>query len=470
MSALLCCSKTLGRICLIGLVVAAPSILGGCATKDAFVAQSTKANLSLEEAHNQILLLNVMRATFRRPMYFSTITEFNGPIGQGFVSGSLGLAFQPYDAAPNIVPTIQYTPDRTSFKVAPLDNQEFIAGFTAPIRLATFDYFWQQRWPPELLLALIVDHVSVFKIERKDGKLARTKRIHLFENYPGDKQKYTKFVELIHELANEDCRLRVDNTPAHDEVEGPPLGTEQLLKLDQRMLVAKEGFRLVELKSEAGKGLAIYALESTRKSATLAIEPTCLSPSTDNHHLSREPGQQSKTIESLQERPSGAKAKNVTISAITMRGPNVPYTGLSSAKISDKQIDCTGECVELEISFRSPQSIVYYLGELARVSLFGTEPCISSIKTDDLNCEKYAPTIKIKGVEYELFPIATDNVPARAAGTVGVDFLGEYYFIRSLAAKPDRSMQALSLVSLLIGLQKKASDLPTSSSVRVIGQ
>lgn len=451
------------RRCAVFIIIAALSSLSGCASKNAFVTQSMKANLSLEEAHNQILLLNVMRAAYRRPMYFSTITEFNGPIGQGFATGSLGLAFMPYDAAPNITPAIQFTPDRASFKVAPLDNQEFVAGFTTPIKLATFDYFWQQRWPPELLLALMVDHVSVSKVN--SGK-PKGEPFKVFENYPGSKEKYDEFVHLVHVLASVGCQLKVSTAIEQDPMVGPLLNAANLLKLDQRILAVKEGI-LLHREDPPGPS-ETYSLRLARKTSGLVVKPTCLdSLDSAQKRIDDQSSKLYKNMSTFLE-----QTKELPIQVFSSTEPSTPASRDASKLVGAPQAvgGCDKDCIVLNIGFRSPQSIVYYLGELARTQIFGTEPCISGAITPEDKCEKYAPTIRMRGKEYEILPIAVTNESTTTRGDLGVEYFGKYYSIRTLADKPDRSMQALSLVSLLIGLQKKASDLPTSSTVRLIGQ
>src|SRR5260221_14599680 len=61
------------------LVLGTAIVLCGCATREDFVAQSNKVNQSVEDAHNQILLTNVVRAYRRRTMEFTWDPIVGGP-------------------------------------------------------------------------------------------------------------------------------------------------------------------------------------------------------------------------------------------------------------------------------------------------------------------------------------------------------------------------------------------------------
>ena len=171
----------LGLICL---------TLVGC-TAQRLATQAVSFNLTVERAQNEMLLLNVIRAKDRLPMYLSGISGLTGNV-QTTLTSSLGSTYTdaratktaPGATAAEVTDTLTraYTPSvgatfskNPTFTLAVLDTQEFMRGFLTPLGKDTLNYYWTQGWPRELLLYLLVQRVE---IQEKDQPLK------VLRNYP----------------------------------------------------------------------------------------------------------------------------------------------------------------------------------------------------------------------------------------------------------------------------------------------
>lgn len=62
--------------------VIAAILLTGCATQREFTEQVVKTNFAVEEAHNRVLLLNVVRALKQHPMHFTGFVKISEKWGR----------------------------------------------------------------------------------------------------------------------------------------------------------------------------------------------------------------------------------------------------------------------------------------------------------------------------------------------------------------------------------------------------
>jgi hypothetical protein len=148
------------------------SALVGCSVVDDFSGRAVDFNTQAEQVQEQTMLLNVVRASLRRPMQFTGLQSITGSASLSG-NGSLSLPFGP----PGHRPQKSLSPDVAgiggsisggpSFIVPVLDTQEFYEGILNPISLQVFDYYLEQGFPPEVLFDLFVSKVVVTWV--KDG-------------------------------------------------------------------------------------------------------------------------------------------------------------------------------------------------------------------------------------------------------------------------------------------------------------
>ena len=142
------------------------SALVGCSVVDDFSGRAVDFNLQAELVQEQTMLLNVVRASMRRPMQFTGLQSITGTASVSG-NGSLSFPFGP----PRHRPAKTLSPDvlglggsvsgGPSFIVPVLDTQEFYEGILNPISLQVFDYYLEQGFPAEVLFDLFISRVVV---------------------------------------------------------------------------------------------------------------------------------------------------------------------------------------------------------------------------------------------------------------------------------------------------------------------
>lgn len=356
--------------------------LGGCATQFQIAEQSAKANRAVEDAHNQVLLLNIVRAYKQRPMYVTAISKIAGPIGTASPAAALSLPFG-VDAprAFNISPTARA--DAPNFDVAVLDTHNFMRGFLQPVAPATVKHYVDQGWPVHFVLSLFIR-----EIRRPDGTS--------IVNAPLVRRQFEEFNADLKKLVY-GCRLGIDSRPLKI---GPPLDAAAV-KANFGTLIAmqRDGMELREL---AGR---TYQLQKPNAVPVFTVDRSC------NMRLA-------------------------------VAGEDRRANGMGNEHI---------------IVLRSPERVLYYLGEIARAELEGPHG----------GADMYTPRAWLGEHESEPMFVLKRGVPRDGEATVTVEHEGTTYYIPS-GAEGGRSMHALSLVAQLIGLYKNAAELPTTTSVRIL--
>jgi hypothetical protein len=163
------------------------SALFGCTIVDHYSLRAVDYNKEAETAQESVLILNIIRASLRRPMQFTSLSSITGTAS---VSGSLqGNALNTRQVPflgtfPSFVNPIGTNTDNAisrintgaatgnvamsggaTFTVPVLDTQEFYQGILTPVPLQVVDYYLQQGFPPELLFDLFVNKIEVIRLD-----------------------------------------------------------------------------------------------------------------------------------------------------------------------------------------------------------------------------------------------------------------------------------------------------------------
>lgn len=427
------------KLSIAALLLLPLSVLAGCSLhKPSHLRLSTQAvgfNLTVEEAQNEMLLLNVIRAKDRLPMYLTAVsslsgnvnTTLTGSLGGSYseASGDVGTTATPAGGMSTVTNAVSKSITRgltpsvggsfsrnPNFTVAVLDGEKFTRGFLAPIEDHTFAYFWDQGWPPELLLYLLVQ-----RVENGD---------ETYVNYPPDREDFVKFAGWVMDFVA--AGPRIGRGTSHTNV-GPALTTDQVNRLEDLVAASKEGLALTGSKGETTWRLQKVATEF------------CL-------RYPDAPGDCSEKAD--------------------LDAPQGSLRILRSGK-EEKSSD------GLRLVLRSPEAVLYYLGELMRVANRRPDPevphvCIQeelqplfvAVPTD--LCP--APLVEARSSwgDY-VIPRKSEN-PSECKDQDGALVYPETGIDR---CDSGRSMQALRLLSQLISLHRSAEELPSPALVRVIG-
>ncbi len=386
----------------IWLGISLAGLLAACTMlpKEKIANSTIDYNLAVEKVQNEMLLLNVVRASKRRPMCFTGLNLLRGNMSYNFQTGSLTLPFGKIgaglDGSYSVAPSVGYSTS-PSFDLAVLDTKEFTRGIMTPLSMETVDYYVQQGWPKEILFHLFINRIE--KTE-SDGK------VEVFDNYPEDRQKFEEFQAGLREILK--CKLVARQ---RSEAIGPKIRSTDAANLQQLIEVHKAGLVLAPVDQKDGDG-EWYQLSSQRVDYILDC---------------------------------------------TIRGSSgVISTAEDGARLSSEYKS------PYRIHLRSPEGILYYLGEILRAE---TE-------------KDFTPMIKVceSGPPVPLFVVrkSMDNDEAPA---VAVDYEGTRYVVPrgsfSDSADPcrvDRSMHVISLVSQLISLHKSSEHIPVTGVVSVVGR
>ena len=143
-----------------GLVVLASACAAPLSTREAGIDY----NRAFAGAHNDIILLNILRASEREPLQFSAITGVTGPLRSSI---SLKLPFTNIIAGGTdaISPEITAGIRNPNVTISPLDTCEFIAGLVRPVPYETIiSLMTSGPWPADALV------LAVGGVECSDGR------------------------------------------------------------------------------------------------------------------------------------------------------------------------------------------------------------------------------------------------------------------------------------------------------------
>jgi hypothetical protein len=425
---------------------------GGCSVHQRLATQAVSFNLALEKSQNEMLLLNVIRAKDRLPIYLTGMSTLTGNV-QTTIGASAGASYtrtkgSTYGSTPSATATLvhAYTPsamasemENPTYSLNVLDTQEFTRGFMSPLSKQIFAYYWDQGWPSSLLLYLLVDKVEV----TQGGNTT------VLKNYPDNNDanldelaKFASWVETF--VATKPHVVSVSTL----ETIGPPLTAGQLQDLDKLIKVAKED----DLTLEKIPGQDLYQLQRTKTDFRLVCPP--------------------QRMARIAEQASCQDDWPATSLSAQEKGP-VEEREQVKARINGQRISFV---------LRSPEYLLYYLGELMRVENRQVAPKIPEVCIQNhfhplflafpegvcpnalLSAESTQGAYSIPGLDSD------QKLDDCKEGALRLRDPGTGPKSGPPVCEAGRSMQVFSLLNQVMSLQKSAKDLPTPTLVRLIGQ
>ena len=219
-----------------GLAMSLAVFLAGCTMlpKERISSSSTDYNLVIEKVQNEMLLLNVVRASKRRPMYFTGFNLLRGSLSYNFQTGDISIPFGKIgaglDGAYSIAPGVSYSTS-PSFDLMVWDTKEFTAGIMTPVTMDTVYYYLVKLgWPKELLLHLLVERIEMY---------SQGKKLDAYENDPENRKKFEEFQAKLRDLST--CKFV---GLERSEPIGPKLQARDIHDLQQLMEIHKAGLTL----------------------------------------------------------------------------------------------------------------------------------------------------------------------------------------------------------------------------------
>lgn len=400
-------------------------LLASCNFSPQIANDAVDYNLSIEKIGNELLLTNIARAYRGFPMYFVDLKKitgnltFNGKVGTKIPIG--GDATNDF----SLNPQIAYESSPT-FDVLSLNDFDFTRGILTPISEETFAYYWSYGWPDQLLLHLFVEKFEAFT--RQDSCLDDS----FWEDGDDDEDKIDT---LLSSLVNEDgdaglgCRVTLNNDPNR------PIEYDRFKAFVDRI---DFDIRVDPLEGNIGAPLSLAELSKIQS-------------------IVASPVQELKVFydQGIGKYILRRGDRNVDISFRKKEGKNGTNYRAYTAKLNSNN-------EALHLYLRSPQGILLYLGEILRayhdyrpghpnhrdITINGGEPLFRVEKTDHLGTN----------------------------GDIAVTYRNERFYIphcpsseRHCSERVGKTLTALTLVNQLIGLQRKATDLPLTQTVKIIG-
>jgi hypothetical protein len=218
--------------------VLAAASLGGCASQH-IAANVVAYNGASEQAHNKTMLLNVLRASQRRPLEFTALqnitgtssaeskTELDVPIVQNEAEEALE-AFQTLTVS-----------ERPTYAVSVLDTQEFYQGVLKPLSTQTFDFYMKRDLSRRMLFDLFFSGVTV---KAKTADTRHGSFTAQFDNDVTDDGRFDDFQALTEVLI--ESGLTTTSIRPRPAVLGPPLTPDEVVKGDFAAKAATGGFAL----------------------------------------------------------------------------------------------------------------------------------------------------------------------------------------------------------------------------------
>ena len=385
--------------------------LAGCVTPGAMSNTAVDFNETVARASDSQILLNIVRAANRNPTHYSAITQVRDSRSVQGTAGATGtIPFGPdatlgYGVAPTLSATGTLSP---SFDVAPLDNRAAAEGLFHPIEARVPLTYWQQNWPPMVLLFIFADDVTVNPaLQRACGLYGPRVVDHRIDNAAYSIEQYLFVRKLFECIAPHLFFQPKSNTTVY--LKDTPAPAAAVLRAAPELDKADFDF-----KQKTVNGQKLYSLSKTTKSGSLVL------------------------------RFDAGHGVSTLLSSSTAARATVLKSSLPA----------------ISFDIRSVDGIVYYLGELIRLQETEHQP-MTYTETYDVAGHPHSD-------EKVLFDVHED-AGADAHNNIVADFIGKRYAISRTRVEGDRSLTVLALLSQLFALYREEKDLPKTSAVEVVG-
>jgi hypothetical protein len=451
--------------------------LTACAVIDQYSSRAVVFNLQAEQVEQQGLLLNIVRASLRRPMQFTGLQSITGTAN---TSASINASSNHGHNFPYVVPPANNFINRTltyavggnasmgggdTFTVPVLDTQEFYQGLLTPISGQLLDLYLQAGYPHDVMYNLTVERII---LKRTDGHCRP-------------------------EIHTPDCELIIRNyAPRDTDLDlfqsfmgyfiWLGLSTEPLV--EEPNLAKKGGDSSSKSSSSKGGSSSKSSSDSGSSSAGPRFKPYvfCFAPTEASvyRYFNREvlcghPGTPLILRGSEIGRQAVVSGVPLLRSFIDQVYANViaPRLGQRVGAEGYRFVrDFAGKKVSVSFGTRSIEEILYYLGEVVRRSQHppqGEAPRNVQVRfgppqnTFPIQLCPYSHPIHGYACS-DLFIVHTG---APVPGAIAVNYEGNSYWI-SPDTSTSWSMPVLDIVKQLLAVNTSAKELPASNIISVL--
>jgi hypothetical protein len=403
--------------------------LSACGYADNLSVHSVAYNEQAATVKNQTLLINILRAAYRRPLQFTDLSTISGQVsvsGTAAFSVPFGGLREGSSRIDEFNPSVTVSNSPT-YTVSVLNTKEFYQGILTPIPMKTLSYYINIGFPEYVLLTLVVSEIDYGP---------RGSQKHIF-NVPdsklvSDRNPGKQFPDLLRTLIA--MGLTVEDIE-QTTVLGQPFGADKYPSPTDLVNLDAKNIRVVPL----GRGR--FQLEKIAQSSRFCFDPN--RAPTMHVYAGMPVGNTGERL------PPGLMCGAQRQSASAGEGKDAP-AGPAKANPPAAQ-DARGNVEDaaegpLVIRTHSTEGAIYYLGELTRLQL-GLVPAKSGDQDPNIFHLKEG-----------------DGGP----GAITASFEGRDYHIDVDPSGTDRSSQVLDLVTELLAQNNSAKDLPQPSVIPIV--
>ena len=440
--------------------LAASLMLAGCGTDSHVADELTTFNEAQQKGTAQLILLNILRARERQPLAYSHFDVLRGGINANS-SAALGVPFGPgagsvntntFAAALGLSPGI-------SQDVKPQDDQDFYRGILTPVSAETWALYQDQNWASDLLFHLFVEYI---KLSRGDYDTIFKSTADLCAGHADIADVSASCSDLAQKsaqirslpncmpdtyLQNGKTLLQLLNDP------GDRCRQLQYDTLTQAMTILGFHIAQVTTKTDVGPAVPPATFHDTQWPFALKGSNVEIAGSGSTYQF--------KTISkdytvALSNMPC-AGAANIAVAATSEIGSQI-----RDMKSEDKAFvaahglphDCEGQRpLEIGITTRSPDGMLYYMGEVARALL-------------PLHPEQKPQSVTLRGDNGKPQALMSLVEGDLSDPAVRVTYHGTTY---SIPRGDDHvTMQAFELLEQVFALYNRASVTPSTTAVTVV--
>lgn len=391
--------------------------LSGCAATTPTNKTAVNYNRIFAKSRDEVLVTNILRASAREPLQFSTMGNVTGSVRNNgtltvpltnFVSRLQTIISPSVAVNEGINPTVN---------IIPLSNKEFTEGILKAVTPEEVNYFINQGWDQELILELVVGAVVC-----PNGDVVFNKGT----NKPDD--HYDAFARMF---------ARAERFPIRNSGEEKSITIR--MAANQAVTVMKEG---------VGNGRRVDRIEPVMKDGqpTESVDVTVVS--TPQPHL------------------EGLNTSEICGSAL---GPKVNQLGAEGGTLIG--IAPLNGADQGKVILRSVEAIIYFLGETQRYR-WQTGGCGSSARDDWPFYLRVRPAngqIQTERLTLLRIDKACGIAPLNAFTETHFDDQVYYVPRQADAGDTDRSLSTISFLNELIALQTSESTITSSAPLVTVG-
>jgi len=485
--------------------------LSSCSIVDDFSGRAVHFNVVAEQAQQQALLLNIVRASLNRPMQFTTLSSITGTASESG-NGTLSLPFgppghrPPKTLSPDVLGLSGTISGGPTFTVPVLDTQEFYQGELKPLSGQEYRFFLDEGITPSVLFYLFVDTIELKAIS---GTKSQIFTFHSYVADDFDNDRYETVADYLLALG-----LSIEQLH-HSQTIGPPIASAQLHDLRDLAQLTSAGLHLTavhngpkpastfksttsalkpvtktESKPVEGKGPTQYQIEKSSTvyrpcfnpppgaTASAVIDPALLCGSND-------PTDTTEQTTNTLGRTGGFVAPDLAAALEKVRTDYIAVLEQKNQSAIAAQMRAlpaipSDATLQVRLYMRSPEAILHFLGSVVARQLYpGLEaPRVIRVKigepylpypatrcpaTNDPNAPgDVSPGFRCDNLFVLLLGQSTDSA-------LSVDYDGKSYSVPPSDRVAGRTMRMLDLIKQIMALHTSAKDLPASNVLNIIG-